>query len=80
MKVDIQSRQVELTQGLKAHIQRIPTDGNMGRPTQSLIMIMEELKTDKFEPIFKEFNSRESIYGFGDLQIKRLYDKIINNR
>ena len=65
---------------VKAHFQRIPTDGHMGRPTRSLIMIMEELKTDKFEPIFKEFNSRESIYGFGDLQIKRLYDKIINNR
>ena len=65
---------------VKAHIQRIPVNGNAGRPTQSLITIMEEFKTEEFGPVFREFNKRESIYGFGDLQVKRLYDEIINNR
>lgn len=65
---------------VKAHIQRIPTNGNLGRPTESLMAIMKELKTEDFGTVFKEFNKRENIYGFGDLQVKRLYDKIINNR
>jgi hypothetical protein len=41
---------------------------------------MEDLETDEFGPVFKEFNKRESIYGFGDLQVKRIFDEIKNNR
>lgn len=65
---------------VKAHIQRIPMNGNLGRPTESLIKIMEEFRTEEFGLVFREFNRRESIYGFGDLQVKRLYDEILNNR
>jgi len=65
---------------VKAHIQRIPMNGNLGRPTKSLIKIMEEFNTEEFVVVFKEFTKRESIYGFGDLQVKRLYDEIINKR
>jgi hypothetical protein len=65
---------------VKAHTDRIPTEGNLGRPSQSLIQIMKELETDEFEPVFKEFSKRESIYGFGDLQVKRLFDEVKNNR
>jgi len=62
-----------------AHIDRLSTDGNLGRPSQSLIQIMKELETEEFEPVFREFSIRESIYGFGDLQVKRLLDEIKNN-
>jgi hypothetical protein len=65
---------------VEAHIERIPTNGNMGRPSQSLLQIMDELETEEFGPVFREFNRRENIYGFGDLQVKRLFDKIMNNR
>lgn len=65
---------------VKAHIERIPTEENLGRPSQSLVQIMKELETEEFEPVFIEFNKRESIYGFGDLQVKRLLDEIKNNR
>jgi len=51
----------------KAHVERKPTNENAGRPIQSLITIMKELETEEFGPIFREFNKRESIYGFGDL-------------
>lgn len=61
---------------VKAHIERIPTKESPGRPTQVLIQIMRELKTTEFAPVFREFNKRESIYGFGDLQVKKLFDKI----
>jgi len=62
---------------IEAHIERIPTRDNPGRPINSLLEIMNELETREFVPVFREFNKRESIYGFGDLQVKRLYDKII---
>ncbi|MDX5583892.1 MAG: DUF1835 domain-containing protein [Aureibaculum sp.] len=63
----------------EAHVERKPTNENAGRPIQSLITIMKELETEEFAPVFREFNKRESIYGFGDLQVKRLFDEIINN-
>ena len=63
----------------KAHVERKPTKENAGRPIQSLIAIMKELETEEFAPVFREFKKRESIYGFGDLQVKRLFDEIIYN-
>lgn len=63
---------------VKAHIDRIPVNGKLGRPLESLKAIVNELKTEEFGKVFQEFCKRESIYGFGDLQVKRLYDKIVN--
>ena len=37
---------------------------------------MKELETEEFEPVFYEFCKRESIYGFGDLQVKKLIREI----
>jgi hypothetical protein len=65
---------------VEAHIDRIPNENSPGRPIQALIAIMNDLETDSFGPVFKEFNKRESIYGFGDLQVKKLFDEIKNNR
>ncbi len=64
---------------VNAHIQRLSTNGNLGRPKDTLIKIMKDIGTKEFKVVFKEFNKREAIYGFGDLQVKRLYDEIINN-
>ena len=64
----------------EAHIKRIPTNGELGRPSQSLIQIIKDLETDEFGPVFKEFNKREGIYGFGDLQVKRLLDELKSNQ
>jgi hypothetical protein len=65
---------------VEAHFERVPTENNPGRPVQSLLEIMKELETDEFGPVFREFNKRESIYGFGDLQVKRLLDEIKNSK
>ena len=64
----------------EAHIERIPINGELGRPSQSLIQVIEDLETDEFGPVFREFNKRESIYGYGDLQVKRIFDEIKNKR
>lgn len=61
---------------VKAHIDRIPAKGKLTRPIQSLMQIMKDLKTEEFGPVFIEFNNRENIYGFGDLQVKRIFDAI----
>ena len=64
-----------LLPAIQAHIDRIPSNGRPGRPVEALIEIQKELKTTDFGAIFREFAKRESIYGFGDLQVKRLlYD------
>ena len=50
------------------------TDETKGRPIIKLLEIMKELNTFEFESVFREFNRRESIYGLGDIQVKRLYE------
>lgn len=67
-----------LVSAVKAHRDRLPMDEKPGRPAQTLIQIMKELNTTDFALIFKEFNKREAIYGFGDLQVKRMFDEIRN--
>lgn len=68
-----------LPTAVAAHIERYPVDGSPGRPEKTLKSIMEELETEEFGPIFREFSKREAIYGFGDLQVRRLLDTISFN-
>lgn len=70
----------QLLPAVKAHIERIPTEGNPGRPVRVLKEIMKELQTEEFGPVFREFCKRESIYGFGDLQVKQLLDDYLENK
>jgi len=57
---------------VNAHISK-----NSGKPEKSLKQIVKELNTKDFVPVFREFCKRETIYGFGDMQVKRMFDKII---
>lgn len=69
-----------LKDAAKANLQRFPSDGSLGRPEQTLLDIMKETGSDEFGPVFREFYKRESIYGFGDLQVKRLFDELRNSK
>lgn len=53
-----------------------PADGSPGRPTQTLLALREELQTEEFGPVFREFCRREAIYGFGDLTVYRLWKNL----
>ena len=64
----------------QANLDRFPEDGSPGRPEQTLLDIMKETGSDEFGPVFREFHKRESIYGFGDLQVKRLFDELRNSK
>ncbi|HMF71736.1 MAG TPA: hypothetical protein VK616_09690 [Flavitalea sp.] len=68
-----------LQEVIKAHIDRFPKDGKMGRPEKVIEDIIQNGTTD-FNKVFKEFWNRESIYGFGDTQLKHLYDKVMYYR
>ncbi|HZV70510.1 MAG TPA: DUF1835 domain-containing protein [Saprospiraceae bacterium] len=57
-----------LPEVISAHLERTPSDGMYGRPQQILIEILNQGKTNFFE-IYEAFWERNSIYGFGDLQV-----------
>jgi len=68
-----------LREAVRANTQRFPADRSAGRPEASLRAIMEEVGHDQFGPVFQVFSKQESIYGYGDLQVKRLFEKIRSN-
>ncbi|MES2645577.1 MAG: DUF1835 domain-containing protein [Bacteroidota bacterium] len=68
-----------LQEVVKAHVDRFPKDGTKGRPEKVIEDIIKNKSTD-FHKVFEEFWKRESIYGFGDTQLKILYDKLMQNR
>lgn len=73
---DVETSIPFILKAVDAHLERIPKGRKLGRPTEALIQIMDDLETTEFGPVFREFSNREAIYGFGDLQVKRLFDKI----
>ncbi|TDH26934.1 DUF1835 domain-containing protein [Segetibacter sp. 3557_3] len=68
-----------LPEVIEAHVERFPKDGTKGRPERVIEDILKNISVD-FHQVFKEFWQRESIYGFGDVQLKHLYDKVIHHR
>lgn len=68
-----------LQEVVKAHVDCFPKEGTKGRPERVLDDITKNISTD-FHKVFKEFWNRESIYGFGDVQLKHLYDKVMHYR
>ena len=63
-----------LEQVCQAHIDRFPSSGP-GRPEKTIKEIYEA-GTKNFNNLFSEFSSREGIYGFGDLQVKLMFDSL----
>jgi hypothetical protein len=63
----------------QAHIDRFPEDQSSGRPERLVEELIQTHSTD-FNKVFSEFSEREGIYGFGDLQLKTIYDKLMIRR
>lgn len=64
-----------LKEVIKAHVDRFPKEGGKGRPEKVIEEIIQN-GSDNFHAVFREFWNRESIYGFGDIQVKHLYNKV----
>ena len=66
-----------LQEVVKAHLDRFPKDGTNGRPERVIEEITKNISPD-FQMVCEEFWRRESIYGFGDVQLKHLYDRVMH--
>ncbi|WNJ18908.1 DUF1835 domain-containing protein [Pontibacter sp. G13] len=64
---------------VKAHVDRFPTDEKWGKPEQLLVQLIEENPQGSFGEIFRAFNQQAGIYGFGDSQVKKMYDRVNPN-
>jgi len=56
-----------------------PINKTLGKPDQVVSEIIET-HSDEFPLVFSAFKSRAGIYGFGDLQVKQIYDRQMRNK
>jgi hypothetical protein len=69
-----------LSEVIRAHVDRFPKNGDTkGRPGRVVEDIINNISTD-FNEVCKKFWKRERIYGFGDTQVKEIYDKVMGDR
>ena len=61
---------------IEAHFDRLPSENDLGKPYQIMKEILSESIDIDFKDAFREFNNRASIYGYGDLQVKKIYDQV----
>jgi len=66
----------QIEEVVEAHIARFPENGLSGRPQQSILRIIEDLGEADFGKVFQTFCEKEGIYGFGDLQVKRIMEEM----
>lgn len=66
-----------LAEVCKAHIDRFIYHEKKSRPEAVIEDIVTNISND-FNRVFPEFVKREGIYGFGDVQLKKIYDKVVN--
>ena len=65
-----------MTPAIQAWEDSNPKGDYPGKPKAELKSIAEELETDEFKYIFREFNRRLPIYGYGDLITRRLWEEV----
>ncbi|WP_448555845.1 hypothetical protein [Thalassotalea montiporae] len=67
---------------VNAELARTPDSQGLGKPERVLREIISELsassdhQTAEFGAVFRKFSQQMGIYGFGDLQVKAMYEKI----
>jgi len=61
-----------LMPAIKAQLERLESETSYGRPLDKVMELVAEGKS--FPEVFRSIYKSEAIYGFGDLQVKRLYD------
>lgn len=62
-----------------AQIDRFPVDKKLGRPDKLVKEIIDSTSRD-FNTVFKEFSKNEGIYGFGDLQVRNIYNRQLQSQ
>lgn len=65
-----------LTSAVEAFEASLPTADSPGRPTEVILDIIRKYETTDFGTVFKHFCREVPIYGYGDLQVRKLLDEI----
>lgn len=66
-----------LPEVVQAHIERFAPEGQLGRPERLIAELMRENPED-FSALFVAFWKKEGIYGFGDGQVRVMYERLLN--
>ena len=61
----------------QAHIERFPESNVLNRPERVITELINNT-SGEFKDVFSAFSAREGIYGFGDLQVRSMYDRLMN--
>lgn len=61
---------------IKKAIDAIIDDKKNNRVKNSIQGILQNSRNKEFSHIFKQFSKEQAIYGYGDLQVKRVYDSL----
>ncbi|WP_207431494.1 hypothetical protein [Sabulibacter ruber] len=60
-----------------AHLERFPGNGEKGRPEKAIEEIVQSAGPE-FAAAFDAFSRKEGIYGFGDAQLRQIYDRVVS--
>ena len=61
----------------QAQLDRISADPRQRRPEKLILELLAKGITD-FDTLFSQFSEQEGIYGFGDLQVRELFDYLVS--
>jgi hypothetical protein len=73
----LSARFSELPKVIEAHVGRFASEGKPGKPEQIIAELVEKSGSKELKVIFNAFRPFNDVYGFGDLQVKRLLKRII---
>ena len=65
-----------LPEVVQAHVDRFAPQGQLGRPERLIAEILQGNPED-FNAIFKAFGQKAGVYGFGDVQVKVMYERVL---
>ncbi len=65
-----------LTEVCQAHVARFPEGNVLNRP-ERVVKEMINHVNGEFAEVFSAFSAREGIYGFSDLQVRTMYDRLV---
>ncbi len=73
---ELKNRWPFLLPAIEAHQARFPGDGSLPLPEKILIKHMNAMPGADFPSLFSVASEDLAIYGFGDIQVKRIYENI----
>lgn len=65
-----------LPEVVQAHVDRFAPQGQLGRPERLIVEILQS-NPEGFSAVFTAFWQKAGVYGFGDTQVKVMYERIM---